>query len=44
VSVIETLNAVGIAGQPELDEAHDPLNKDARLKTKLATMRAAKGS
>jgi hypothetical protein len=44
VSVIETLNAVGIAGQPELDEAHDPLNKDARLKTKLATMRAAKKS
>jgi hypothetical protein len=41
VSIIETLNTVGIAGGPEPDEAHDPLNKDARLKTKLATLRAA---
>jgi alkylhydroperoxidase family enzyme len=41
VSIMETLNSVGIAGGPEIDEAHDPLNKDARLKTKLATRRAA---
>jgi hypothetical protein len=44
VSIMETLNAVGIAGGPEPDEAHDTLNKDARLKTKLATLRAAKRS
>jgi hypothetical protein len=41
VSIMATLNAVGIAGAPEIDEAHDPLNKDARLKTRLATMRGA---
>jgi alkylhydroperoxidase family enzyme len=40
VSIMQTLNAVSIAGDPELDGAHDPLNKDARLKTRLATMRA----
>jgi hypothetical protein len=41
VGVFETLNAVGIAGQPELDEAHDPLNRDTRLKARLAALRAA---
>jgi hypothetical protein len=42
VGVFETLGAVGLAGQPELDEAHDPLNKDTRLKTRLAALRAAR--
>ncbi|WP_214406626.1 hypothetical protein [Pseudonocardia lacus] len=41
VSVLDTLNAVGIAGSPPFDEAHDPLNKDTRLKTRLAALRAA---
>jgi AhpD family alkylhydroperoxidase len=41
VDVFDTLNAVGIAGQPPLEEAHDPLNKDVRLKTRLAALRAA---
>jgi AhpD family alkylhydroperoxidase len=41
VSIVETLNAVSIAGQPDVDDAaHTPLNKDARLKTRLATLRA----
>ncbi len=44
VSIMQTLNAVSIAGDPEFDEAHDPLNKDARLKTRLAAMRAAQKS
>jgi hypothetical protein len=38
------LNSVGIAGGPEIDEAHDTLNKDARLKTRLAALRAARRS
>lgn len=42
VGVLDTLNAAGIAGQPELDEAHDPLNKDTRLKTRLAALRASR--
>jgi AhpD family alkylhydroperoxidase len=41
VGVLDTLNAVGIAGHPQLDEAHDPLNKDSRLKTRLAALRSA---
>jgi len=41
VGVFDTLNAVGIAGQPPLEEAHDPLNKDIRLKTRHAALRAA---
>jgi hypothetical protein len=41
VSMFDTLNAVGIAGQPPLDEAHDPLNRDAALKARLAELRAA---
>jgi alkylhydroperoxidase family enzyme len=41
VAIMETLNAASIASDPALDEAHDPINKDARLKTKLAALRAA---
>lgn len=41
VGVLDMLNAVGIAGHPSLDEAHDPLNKDIRLKTRLAALRSA---
>jgi len=44
VSIMRTLNSVGIAGGPEIDEAHDPLNKDARLKTRLAALRAPRRS
>jgi AhpD family alkylhydroperoxidase len=41
VGVLDTLNEVGIAAHPPLDEAHDPLNKDTRLKTRLAALRSA---
>jgi len=41
VEVLDTLNAVGVAGRPPLDEAHDPLNRDTGLKTRLAELRAA---
>jgi hypothetical protein len=41
VGVLDTLNAVGVVGDPPLDEAHDPLNKDTRLKTRLAALRSA---
>lgn len=41
VGVLATLNAVGIAAHPSPDEAHDPLNKDTRLRTRLAALRSA---
>jgi len=44
VTLFATLTAVGIVGGPEPDQAHDPINRDARLKTRLAALRAAKNS
>jgi hypothetical protein len=35
------LNAVGIAGKVEPDEAHDPLNKDRALKARNAQLRGS---
>ena len=42
VSMFEWLNACGIAGSTEPDEAHDPINKDIALKTRYAEARAAR--
>jgi hypothetical protein len=39
VRMFKVLNAVGIAGKVEPDEAHDPINKDHALKARLATLR-----
>lgn len=39
VRMFAVLNAVGKAGDVEPDEAHDPLNKDAELKARLAQLR-----
>ena len=44
VTLLATLSAVGIVGGPEPDQAHDPINKDVRLKTRLAALRAARSS
>lgn len=41
VRMFAVLNAVGIAGKVPLDEAHDPLNKDIELKSRLAELRAS---
>ncbi len=41
VRMFGVLNAVGIAAQPEPDEAHDPLNKDVALKSRYSELRAA---
>jgi hypothetical protein len=41
VRMFAQLNAVGIAGQVEPDEAHDPLNKDQALKARNAELRAS---
>jgi hypothetical protein len=40
-SMFRVLNDVGIAGRVEPDEAHDPLNKNARLKERHRALRAA---
>jgi hypothetical protein len=39
VRMFAVLNAVGMAGDVEPDEAHDPLNKDAELKARNAQLR-----
>jgi hypothetical protein len=39
VSMFGVLNAVGIAGAVEPDEAHDPLNKDVELKARHSALR-----
>lgn len=44
VSIVTVLAAVGIVGGPEPDQAHDRINKDVRLKTRLAALRAARSS
>jgi hypothetical protein len=44
VTLFGTLTAVSIVGGPEPDQAHDPINRDARLKTRLAALRSAKSS
>lgn len=41
VRMFSVLNAVGIAGKVPPDEAHDPLNKDVELRTRLAKLRAS---
>jgi hypothetical protein len=41
VRMFEVLNAVGIACSPQLDQAHDPINKDTALKRDLERVRAA---
>jgi hypothetical protein len=41
VSMFRVLNDAGIAGDVEPDEAHDPLNKDVRLKSRHRELRAA---
>jgi hypothetical protein len=41
VSMFRVLNDVGIAGDVEPDEAHDPLNKNVRLKSHHTELRAA---
>lgn len=40
-SMFRVLNTVGIAGGVEPDEAHDPLNKDVRLKERHRELRAS---
>lgn len=42
VSMFRVLNDVGIAGDVEPDEAHDPLNKNVRLKSHHSELRAAR--
>ncbi|TQM09026.1 hypothetical protein [Pseudonocardia kunmingensis] len=39
VQMFAVLNAVGMAGAVEPDEAHDPLNKDTELKARNAQLR-----
>jgi hypothetical protein len=41
VQMFAQLNAVGIAGKVEPDEAHDPLNKDRALKARNAQLRGS---
>jgi hypothetical protein len=41
VSMFRVLNDVGIAGDVEPDEAHDPRNKDAALKARHHELRGA---
>jgi hypothetical protein len=41
VSMFRVLNEVGIAGDVEPDEAHDPRNKDVRLKSRHHELRGA---
>jgi hypothetical protein len=40
-SMFAVLNACGIKGAVEPDEAHDPVNKDVALKERYATLRAS---
>jgi hypothetical protein len=42
VRMFALLNAVGIAGKVEPDEAHDPLNKDHALKARNAELRGSR--
>jgi hypothetical protein len=39
--MFRVLNDVGIASRIEPDEAHDPLNKDVRLKARHGELRGA---
>jgi hypothetical protein len=42
VRMFRLLNSVGIAGDVEPDEAHDPINKDHALKARLAALRSTR--
>lgn len=41
VRMVTEMNAVAVAGGAELDEAHDPVNKNALVKAEHAALRAA---
>lgn len=43
IRMFGVLNACGIAGDVEPDEAHDPVNRDRALKARYARLRAAAG-
>jgi hypothetical protein len=44
IAQFQVLNAVGVAAQPEYDEAHDSINRDEELKARLAALRTAANS
>ena len=44
VDIANIFNAISVATRPPHDQAFSPINKDVRLKTRLAALRAAKNS